>query len=86
MPAFTLDEVLQAPGARLVASGAEHFDDVVTDTRKIERGCLFIALRGERFNGEDFALDAAADGAVFQLNFVYLIHGKISFAFMPVIA
>lgn len=29
--------------------------------------------------------DAAADGAVFQLNFVYLIHGKISFAFMPVI-
>lgn len=63
MPAFTLDEVLQAPGARLVASGAEHFDDVVTDTRKIERGCLFIALRGERFNGEDFALDAAADGA-----------------------
>ena len=41
MPAFTLDEVLQAPGARLVASGAEHFDDVVTDTRKIERGCLF---------------------------------------------
>ena len=30
--------------------------------------------------------DAAADGAVFQLNFVYLIHGKISFAFMPVIA
>ncbi|MDE1189614.1 MAG: UDP-N-acetylmuramoyl-tripeptide--D-alanyl-D-alanine ligase [Pantoea sp.] len=37
--------------------------DVVTDTRKVTAGCLFVALVGERFDAHDFAADAIAQGA-----------------------
>jgi len=36
---------------------------ICTDTRKIEKGCLFIALEGERFDAHDFAAQAAQQGA-----------------------
>ena len=35
-----------------------------TDSRTIKEGDLFIALKGERFNGEDFVEDALNKGAV----------------------
>lgn len=37
--------------------------EVVTDTRKVTSGCLFVALKGERFDAHDFAADAVAAGA-----------------------
>jgi UDP-N-acetylmuramoyl-tripeptide--D-alanyl-D-alanine ligase len=37
---------------------------VATDSRQITAGDLYIALRGERFDGHDFIADAAAKGAV----------------------
>ena len=40
------------------------FKDIVTDSRKITEGSLFIALKGETFNGEDFAAEAVNKGAV----------------------
>ena len=39
------------------------FDDIVTDSRKITQGSLFVALKGEKFNGEDFAKEAITKGA-----------------------
>ena len=39
------------------------FNDIVTDSRKITEGSLFIALKGENFNGEDFAIEAVKKGA-----------------------
>lgn len=36
---------------------------VTTDTRKITPGCLFVALKGERFDAHDFAEQAKAAGA-----------------------
>ena len=63
MPRFALDEIVQATGAA-VSGGAETiFSDVTTDTRTIEKGALFIALKGERFNGEDFLQKAQEAGA-----------------------
>jgi len=38
-------------------------DAVTTDTRKITPGCLFVALKGERFDAHDFADKAKASGA-----------------------
>ncbi len=35
---------------------------VSTDSRKIEDGCVFVALKGERFDGNDFAYQVANDG------------------------
>jgi UDP-N-acetylmuramoyl-tripeptide--D-alanyl-D-alanine ligase len=55
-------------GARLVAdaAGADEvsFRRVHTDTRTIEAGDLFVALRGERFDANDFLAEARAKGAV----------------------
>ena len=38
-------------------------DDVTSDTRKVTAGCLFVALKGERFDAHDFAEQAKAAGA-----------------------
>lgn len=54
--------------ARLIeaapASAGPGFARVHTDTRSIEPGDLFVALRGERFDANDFLLEAKAKGAV----------------------
>ncbi|HMZ46536.1 MAG TPA: UDP-N-acetylmuramoyl-tripeptide--D-alanyl-D-alanine ligase [Chitinophagaceae bacterium] len=38
---------------------------ICTDTRKIESNCIFFALKGENFNGNQFALEALNNGAAF---------------------
>jgi len=45
------------------AKGAAAFDGVVTDSRNVVPGSLFVALRGERFDAHDFLADVAAKGA-----------------------
>ena len=45
------------------------FHGVTTDSRKVRQGCLYVALRGERFDGHDFvpaAMDAGAVGCVVE--------------------
>ncbi|MDD4460756.1 MAG: UDP-N-acetylmuramoyl-tripeptide--D-alanyl-D-alanine ligase [Eubacteriales bacterium] len=39
------------------------FNDIVTDSRRITPGCLFIALRGARYDGHEFAGEALRQGA-----------------------
>ena len=51
------------------AAGELHGEDVsidaiTRDTRALVPGSLYVALRGERFDGHDFAADAVARGAV----------------------
>ena len=60
---LTTEEVLGATGARLVHGSEHNFESVITDSRKLKSGCLFIALKGDRFNGEDFAIEALNKGA-----------------------
>ncbi len=59
-----LDNVCRATGGE-VADGFRFisFDSVSTDSRKIQEGALFWALRGERFNGNLFAGRALEEGA-----------------------
>lgn len=40
---------------------------VQTDSRKIKAGDLYFALKGDRFNGNDFALQALQDGAAYAI-------------------
>ncbi|HEX8979566.1 MAG TPA: UDP-N-acetylmuramoyl-tripeptide--D-alanyl-D-alanine ligase [Parasulfuritortus sp.] len=55
-------EVAQALNARAVGPDVE-FSTVSTDSRNLPAGCLFVALRGERFDGHRFAAQALAQGA-----------------------
>ena len=64
MPAFSLDDVIHAlQRCTILEQVKTQFTDIVTDTRKIVPGALFVALKGERFNGEDFAAQAIEQGA-----------------------
>ncbi len=49
---------------RLHGEAAPCFVSVSTDTRTLERGALYVALRGPRFDGHAFASAAAEAGAV----------------------
>ena len=55
------------PGARLVGAAQTGFSRVHSDTRTLQPGDLFVALRGERFDGHAFLAQAAAVGAVAAL-------------------
>ena len=55
------------PGATLVGDGALAVARVHSDTRTLQPGDLFVALRGERFDANDFLAQARAAGAVAAL-------------------
>ena len=52
------------PLAQVVGSGAVRFNRVHTDTRTLQRGDLFVALKGENFDPHDFLQPAREKGAV----------------------
>ena len=69
---LTLGQLQQWLGAaRLVgddaSAAAVSFLRVHSDTRTLEPGDLFVALRGERFDANDFLLEAKASGALAAL-------------------
>ena len=65
---LTLAEIVaMLPGARVVGDAALRIDGVSTDSRTIAPGALFVALRGERFDGHDYLADVAQRGAAAAL-------------------
>jgi UDP-N-acetylmuramoyl-tripeptide--D-alanyl-D-alanine ligase len=62
--AFTLAEVLQATGGELARLGGHAvLRGVTTDTRTIEPGELFVAIRGDTHDGHEHVAEAAKRGA-----------------------
>ena len=55
------------PGSLLVGDGSTRVLRVHSDTRTLQKGDFFVALRGERFDGNDFLAQARASGAVAAL-------------------
>ena len=60
---FTLDEIARILNVPCNGDGTAVVRGVSTDSRTIEDGVLFFALRGERFNGHGFVNEALAKGA-----------------------
>ena len=61
----TLAQLLaRLSGARQVGQPDAAITRVHTDTRSLQPGDLFVALKGERFDAHDFLPQAAAQGAV----------------------
>ena len=78
---LTLTETAAAAGGRLISGeGASIISGVSTDTRTMRAGDLFIALRGENFDGHDYlgGLAEKAPGAL-------LVSSAFTCSFAPVI-
>src|SRR5215468_1134269 len=61
---FSDEEVMKATGARLLQKGrTTAYHRVCTDTRALSAGCLFVALKGPRFDAHQFVAQAASGGA-----------------------
>ena len=60
---WTLAELARFCGGRTSGSPDVVIASVSTDTRTLGRGALFVAVRGETFDGHDYARDALARGA-----------------------
>ncbi len=62
MTPLMLDEIIAAMGAKPVSGAADRLpvrvDGVSTDSRTVQEGDLFFAIRGDRFDGHSFVGDA----------------------------
>ena len=71
MSPLTIQQIRQAVRGKFLAPQPEEWPQsilsVCTDTRRIEAGSLFVALRGENFDGHNFLPQAAGGGAVAAL-------------------
>jgi UDP-N-acetylmuramoyl-tripeptide--D-alanyl-D-alanine ligase len=67
-----LEQIAEFAGATLVSGDADiSVQKVSTDSRTTKRGDLFVALRGEKFDGHKFveaAAETGAAGAIVDLN------------------
>jgi UDP-N-acetylmuramoyl-tripeptide--D-alanyl-D-alanine ligase len=63
-PQWTLDAVLKATGGALVGRrDRRRFTAICTDSRALRAGELFLALKGDNFDGHDFILQVIAASA-----------------------
>lgn len=61
---FTSKDIVTAVRGRLLSGNPDEIlTGVSTDTRKIKSGELFLAIKGEKFDGHSFILDAVSKGA-----------------------
>lgn len=67
-----LKDIVKATGSRIVSNGVTTFSAISIDSRTIKRGEIFVALKGERFDGHDFLAEALriGDGAIINSNFI----------------
>ena len=64
MTSWHLHTVQQAIAGKVVSSGkVKYYAAVSTDTRTLRKGDIFVALKGERFDGNDHLQEALAKGA-----------------------
>lgn len=63
MQTLALTEIAKAVNGKLNIDTQEYIDDICIDTRQITPGCLYIAIKGENFDGHDFIEKAFELGA-----------------------
>lgn len=61
---MTLNEIIKIVGGKSEINSDEVIKDIKTDSRKIEKGDIFIALKGKNYDGNEFLDEAIKKGAV----------------------
>ncbi|MEJ7139445.1 bifunctional UDP-N-acetylmuramoyl-L-alanyl-D-glutamate--2,6-diaminopimelate ligase MurE/UDP-N-acetylmuramoyl-tripeptide--D-alanyl-D-alanine ligase MurF [Amphibiibacter pelophylacis] len=67
VPRWTVGDIARELGTAVCGDASQTFERVHSDTRTLQPGDLFVALRGERFDANDFLPKAAGEGAVAAL-------------------
>lgn len=65
---LSLNKAAELAGGICYACSDVNITSVTTDTRQVKDGALFVALKGENFDGHDFAVEAVKKGAVAVLS------------------
>lgn len=66
MEYLSLEEIVKAISGEILIKGNElGWEYISTDTRKIEEKAIFIALKGERFNGNEYTVSASQKELLF---------------------
>jgi UDP-N-acetylmuramoyl-tripeptide--D-alanyl-D-alanine ligase len=60
---LSITDVTVATGGKIISESGQEFSGVSIDSRTIKEGDLFIALKGDRFDGHDFVDDALKKGS-----------------------
>jgi UDP-N-acetylmuramoyl-tripeptide--D-alanyl-D-alanine ligase len=66
-PLYTIAEILAATGGRSDLDGGTPINSITIDSRDIGPEALFVAIKGDRFDGHDFVGTALENGAVAAL-------------------
>ncbi|WP_295809348.1 UDP-N-acetylmuramoyl-tripeptide--D-alanyl-D-alanine ligase [uncultured Nitratireductor sp.] len=66
-PLYTLDAVLAATGGKASGISATEINSISIDSRELGPEALFVAIKGDRFDGHDFVETALKNGAVAAL-------------------
>lgn len=64
---WTIDELLAATGGQSIGNLAAPIRGITIDSRKFEPGAMFVAIKGERHDGHDFAASALQAGAALAM-------------------
>lgn len=67
MDRLTLSQISNWSGGNLLGDGGASVLRVITDSRQVQAGDLFVALAGDRFDAHEFLGDVASRGAVAAL-------------------
>lgn len=67
LPLFTLDAILAATGGTATGVAAGEINSISIDSRELGPEALFVAIKGDRFDGHDFVEAALKNGAVAAL-------------------
>jgi UDP-N-acetylmuramoyl-tripeptide--D-alanyl-D-alanine ligase len=78
MEILKVEDIILATGGKVICNSVDSFTGVSIDSRKIREGELFIALKGNRFDGHDFLRQALekGSGALVNLREIEPIEGK----------
>lgn len=61
---WSREEILAATAGRVIRQGgARSFGEIFTDSKEVKTGAVFLALKGDRFDGHAFLEDAVRRGA-----------------------
>lgn len=61
---MTLNELIRVVNGKSIINSEQIINNIKTDTRKIDSGDIFIALKGKNYDGHNYILEALQKGAI----------------------